>query len=203
MKRAVKALTASLLCFVLLSGALIPAGAWEWPEVTAVWQDYIETVTPVGDAPYVKMQLTYTGYVFTDWSVPAAYDIVMKDGSTQRCTIADKPDLFADGYVIGYFFDADAGDRTITLCAMIEPASRNAETCVFEVGEYITTPAQGDDGPLEVYSFAPITTEPCDTEVDGGNVPTRIVFWFYNAWQTIRRFVTELYLKLSGQAPVR
>ena len=130
--------TISLLLSVLFIfyGAAIPVFADDQPAPDPTWQNYIESVTPVGGEPYLKLELTPTGYIFTDYYIPMKYDITFKDGTVQTAQVQRKVyyDLYYDGYYIGHCFDVDAGDETLTLFVCID-FDNETGTGLFETGQ--------------------------------------------------------------------
>ena len=192
MKTKTKALLAVLLCAVLTTAGLIPAFAWEWPAVEPTWQEYIESVTPVGDEPYAKMKLTPTQYKFAEWAVPMAYDVAMKDGTTQRVEVFVGNRHYAEGAFAGYLFDVDVGEETLTLYAEII-FYRDDVQCAFEIGQYVTAQAVDDDGiPFNVYYGVPITHESCKTEIEQSSPIVTVLYRFYRIFEKLRRFFLEL-----------
>ena len=188
-----------LLCAVLLCGALFPAHAADRPAAEPTWQTYIESVAPKGNAPYAKLKLTPKQYVFTDWRVPTEYDVTMKDGAVRRVTVnAEDPHSreYAEGAFAGYRFSVDAGDETLTFYAVIR-FDRDTEQCAFEIGQWVPDSSQGTESPSGVvYIAAPISSEPCKTEIDPGGIPVRVLYLFTLFFEKIQRF----FLKAASYA---
>ena len=63
MKRTNRKLLTLLLCVIMAFGAVLPVFADELPEVEPTRQSAIESVTPVGDEPNVKLKLSAEGPV--------------------------------------------------------------------------------------------------------------------------------------------
>ena len=198
MKTTTKKLPAVLLCVILTFGAAILAFAAEQPEVESTWQNTIESVTPVGDEPYVTLELTPTGYIFTDYAIPREYDVAFQDGTTERVRIPRKQkiDLFYDGNHVGDFFDVESGDETITLYACI---IFNAETkqSRFELGQALIVPEEYEGDEYEVYYYFLISGESCRTEIDDSSMIARVLYPIFSMFNRILRFFSEIRYKMS------
>ena len=181
-----------LLCGVLLLCAVIPAFAWEWPEIEPDWDNYVESVTPVGDEPYMKIKLTPKGYVFEDHYLPPRYDVVFKDGSSQSYTISDRSTEYVEGYYYASYFDVDTADGPITLYAAVQlrPGTKQG---LFVIGQHIEVDLTDDDGkPFKGYVNYAITAEECRTEIDEGSFIVRVLYSVYSLFQKIRNMFAGL-----------
>ena len=125
-------LTAILLILTLFAAVMIPAFAAEQTMPEPTWQNVIESITPIGE-PWVTLDLMPNGYIFTDYSIPREYDVVLKVGTTQRVRIPRREvqELFYDGNYIGHFFDVETESETITLYALIFFDEENKQS-IFE-----------------------------------------------------------------------
>lgn len=191
MKTNVKKLLAIFLCAVMAFGAVLPAFAADAPEIKPTWQDTVESVTPVGKEPYAGLKLTPKQYVFTDWDVPTEYDITMKDGSVRRVTV-DVNDPYSRDYVegmfAGYRFSVDAGDGTLTFYAAVR-FDRDTKQCAFEIGQWVPEPMLETEGPYGIVcTAAPISSEPCEFEIDEGSFIVRILYRLYTVWQKVENW---------------
>ena len=193
-----KTISVLLAIIMLFAGAVIPVSADDQPSPEPTWQDYIESVTPVSDEPYLKLELTPTGYIFTDCYIPMKYDITFKDGRTERVQIPRKVyyDLFFDGYYIGHLFDVDAGDETLTLYACIY-FDRDNGTCFFELGQMITVPEEYEGETYDYYYFYKISAEQCRAEIDDSSFIARILYPVYAFFENIVLFFEDLIYNLD------
>ena len=193
-----KTISVFLAVVMLLAGAVIPVSADDQPISEPTWQNYIESVTPVGDEPYLKLELTPTGYIFTDYYVPMEYDITFKDGTTERVKIPRKVyyDIYFDGYYIGHCFDVDAGGETLTLFVCID-FDRDDETAVFEIGQMVTYHVEYEGEIYDYYYFHEISVEPCRTEKDDSSLIARILYPVYSVFEKIIWFFEDIGYKLS------
>ena len=193
-----KTMAVSLAVILLFLGAAIPVCAEGSPSSEPTWQNYIASVTPVGDEPYLKLELTPTGYIFTDYYIPMQYDITFKDGTTQRVQIQRKVyyDLYYDGYYIGHIFDVDAGDETLTLFACIDFDRENG-TGLFETGQIVTVPEEYEGELYDYYYFHEISVEPCRTEMDDSSFLARILYPVYSVFEKIIAFFAGIRYQLG------
>ena len=163
MKTKTKKLLSLFLCAILTFGMVLPAFADERPAVEPTWQNTIETVTPVGDEPFVKLQLTPEGYQITECRLPQQYTVAFKDGTSKTVSISGEPDHFIPLYVYENYFDVETPDGVITLYAAVNFYADSKEAR-FSVGQYVLDGALGEDGrPVAgsgVYEF-PILEEKC------------------------------------------
>ncbi|MBR4726819.1 MAG: hypothetical protein IK080_02910 [Clostridia bacterium] len=187
MKKA-KQLLCALLALILCAGICLPASADEFVEPEPTWQNYIESVTPVGDAPYMKLELTPKGYQFTDVAIPRQYDVVFKDGTTKTYHVSSQPYFFNDGYWFGSKFDVDCGDDTITLYADLCFYDSDGIS-IYEIGQYILTPYEEDGETYEISSFLTITEQVVEPEIDNGSLWVQIQYFFYRLYWRIRSFL--------------
>ena len=186
-----KKLLSLLLCAVLAFGAVLPAFAAGSAEVLPTWQNTVETVKPVGDAPFVKIKLTYEGYEITECRLPQQYEIVFKDGTKQNARISAEPSHFAPKAVYENYFDVKTPEGTITLYARVMFAGDDETEMHFSVGQNILDGSLREDGTpapgSTVYEF-PIIEEKCETEVDKSNFFVRIVYFFYSIYLKVERW---------------
>ena len=190
MKTKTKKLLSLFLCAILTFGMVLPAFADERPAVEPTWQNTIETVTPVGDEPFVKLQLTPEGYQITECRLPQQYTVAFKDGTSKTVSISGEPDHFIPLYVYENYFDVETPDGVITLYAAVNFYADSKEAR-FSVGQYVLDGALGEDGrPVAgsgVYEF-PILEEKCESEIDEGNFIVRILYRLYTLWQKIENW---------------
>ena len=202
MKRTNKKLISLLLCVVMAFGAAIPVFAEEQPKTEPTWQNTIASVTPVGDAPYVKVKLSAEGYKIEECKLPQQYDVVFKDGTSTSVQISTEPSHFAPFVVYENFFDVETPDGTVTLYAGVRVTQHDAKEAYFSVGQYVLDGSLGEDGePVAgsmVYEF-PIVTETFDAEVDEGNIITRVLYFFYSVYQKIESWITYHFGKLFNK----
>ena len=191
MKTRTEKILSVLLCAVMAFGAVLPVFASAQTGVLPTWQNTVETVTPVGDGPYVKIKLTPEGYKIDECRLPQQYDVVFKDGATTSVRISDEPSHFAPMAVYENFFDVETPEGTITLYARVTLSSGDAKETAFSVGQYILQGSLGDDGvPVagsSVYEF-PIFEETCESEIDEGNLIVRILYFFYSGFLKIQKW---------------
>ena len=180
-----------LLCVILAFGAVLPAFAAGKTEVKPTWQNTVETVKPAGDAPFVKIKLTYEGYKIEECRLPQQYEIVFKDGTKQNARIGSEPSHFAPMAVYENYFDVKTPDGTITLYARVAFSGEDETDMVFSVGQYILDGSLREDGTPApgsmVYEF-PIIEEKCETEVDKSNFFVRTVYFFYSLYLRAERW---------------
>ena len=202
MKTISKKLLSILLCATMGFGAAIPAFAAAQPKVEPTWQNTIDSVTPVGDAPYVKIKLTAEGYKIEECKLPQQYDVVFKDGTTASAQITAEPSHFAPLEIYENYFDVETPEGTVTLYAGVTISKTNAKEAYFSVGQYVLDGSLGEDGvPVagsSVYEF-PILTETFEADVDEGNLFTRILHFFYSVYQKIERWVVYHFGKLFNK----
>ena len=198
MKKNTKKLLSLLLCAVLAFGAVLPAFAAEQTEVEPTWQDSIASVAPVGDEPWLMLELTPAGYIFTNYSIPGEYEVSFKDGSTARARIPQKQkrDLFYDGNYIGDRFDVDADGEAITLYACIS-FDEETKQSVFEIGQVVFAPVEYEGETYDAPWYFPISDQPCRTEIDDSSFLARILYPVFSFFQRILSFFTETRYKLS------
>ena len=190
MKKNIKKLL-SLLCAILVFGAAVPAFAAEETGVEPTWQNTIESVTPVGDGPAVKIELTPEGYKIAECHLPQKYTVVFKDGTSTTVSISDEPDHFAPLIIYENFVDVDTPDGTVTMYARVRfPGAGTAET-YFSVGQYVLQGSLGEDGVPVAGSVAyefPIFEEKCDSEIDESNSIVRILYFFYSVYLKVQKW---------------
>ncbi len=197
MKTKTKKLLSLFLCAILTFGMVLPAFADERPAVEPTWQNTIETVTPVGDEPTVKLQLTPEGYQITECRLPQQYTVAFKDGTSKTVSISGEPDHFIPLYVYENYFDVETPDGVITLYAAVNFYA-DIKEARFSVGQYVLDGTLGEDGqPVAgsgVYEF-PILEEKCESEIDEGNFIVRILYRLYTLWQKIENWFVLHFLK--------
>ena len=195
MKKSISLIVAVIILFAC---AATPASADNQPSPEPTWQNYIDSVTPVGDEPYLKLELTPTGYIFTNYYIPMKYDVTFKDGTFERVQVPRKVyyDIFYDGYYIGHYFDVDASDETLTLfvCIDFDPDSGTAE---FETGQVVTVPTEYEGEIYDYYYFYEISTEPCRVEIDDSSFIARLLSPVYSVFEKIILFFGDIMYKLS------
>ena len=192
MKTTAKRLFAALLCTLMAFCAVTPAFAVGQAAVEPTWQNTIASVTPVGDAPFVKLKLTSEGYKITECRLPRQYDIVFKNGTSVSANIPGEPSHFVPLEVYENYFDVQTPEGTVTLYARVRFASSGSKDMIFSVGQYILQGSLGDDGLPAAGSVAyafPILEGPCGAEVDEGNVITRIAYFFYSFFRRIENWI--------------
>ena len=202
MKTKTKRLLSILLCATMGFGAAFPAFAAVQPEVEPTWQNTIESVTPVGDAPYVKISLSAEGYKIEECRLPQQYDVVFKDGTSVRATISAEPSHFAPLQIYENYFDVETPEGTVTLYAGVTISQTDASKAYFSVGQYVLQGSVGDDGVpaagSRVYEF-PIFTEEFDSDIDEGNLMTRVLHFFYSIYQKIENWIVYHFGKLFNK----
>ena len=191
MKNQTRMLLSVLLCAVMAIGAVLPAFADELPPVEPTWQNTIESVTPVGSEPYVKLKLTPEGYMITECQLPRQYNVVFKDGTSTSVQIASEPSHFAPLHMYENYVDVETPDGTVTLYARVTLSPAGGKEAKFSVGQFILQGTLGDDGvPVagsSTHAF-PIYEEACRTETDEGTVLVRILYFFYSIYLKIQSF---------------
>lgn len=193
MKKAFAAgLTAVVLILSLLAALTLPAFAAEPAMPEPTWQNVIESITPLGE-PWVTLDLMPNGYIFTDYSIPQEYDVVLKDGTTQRVRISrtEVQELFYDGNYIGHFFDVETADETITLYALIFFDEENKQS-IFEIGQVVTAPVEYEGELYYRNYYYRISVEPCRTEIDDSSFLARLLYPVYAAFQKIIWYFEDL-----------
>lgn len=197
MKTKTKKLLSLFLCAILTFGMVLPAFADERPAVKPTWQNTIETVTPVGDEPFVKLELTPEGYKITECRLPQKYTVAFKDGTSKTVSISGKPDHFIPLYVYENYFDVETPDGVITLYAAVNFYA-DIKEARFSVGQYVLDGTLGDDGrPVAgsgVYEF-PILEEKCESDIDEGNFIVRILYRLYTLWLKIENWFVRHFHK--------
>ena len=193
-----KTISVFLAVIMLFSVAAVPVFADDQQSPGPTWQNYIKSVTPVGDEPYVKLELTPTGYIFTDYCVPMQYDITFRNGTVKRVQVPRKVyyDIYYDGYYIGHFFDVDAGNETLTLYACID-FYQESKTGYFEIGQVLTVPEEYEGEIYDYSYYYNISLEPCRTEIDDSSVIARVLYPFYAVFEKIYYFFADIRYKLS------
>ncbi|MBQ5968697.1 MAG: hypothetical protein IJL52_01100 [Clostridia bacterium] len=185
-KTCVIRLTAVMLILSLFANFAIPVFAAEEPAAGPIWQDVvIESVEPIGDAPFLALDLMPNGYIITDYSIPMEYVVTFKDGSTTTARIQRYVvyDMFRDGDHIGHCFDVPAGDETITLYACIRFDEKTKQS-VFEIGQVVFAFEEYEGETYIVdYDFFLISREPCRTEIDDSSWIARLLYPIYSAFQ--------------------
>ena len=197
MKTKTKKLLSLFLCAILTFGMVLPAFADERPAVEPTWQNTIETVTPVGDEPFVKLELTPEGYKIAECSLPQQYTVAFKDGTSKTVSISGEPDHFIPLYVYENYFDVETPDGVITLYAAVNFYA-DIKEARFSVGPYVLDGTLGEDGqPVAgsgVYEF-PIMEEKCESEIDEGNFIVRILYRLYTLWLKIKNWFVRHFHK--------
>ena len=190
-------LSAVLLVLTLFAGMMVPALAAEQTMPEPTWQNVIESVTPIGE-PWVTLDLMPNGYIFTDYSIPQEYDVVLKDGTTQRVRIPRREvqELFYDGNYIGHFFDVETESETITLYALIFFDEENKQS-IFEIGQVVTAPVEYEGEQYDRNYYYRISVEPCRTEIDDSSFLARMLYPIYAAFQKIIWYFEELRYRLG------
>ena len=178
-------------------GAILPAFAAAQPEVEPTWQNTIESVTPVGDWPTVKLELTPEGYKIAECRLPQQYTVAFKDGTSKTVSISGEPDHFIPLYMYENYFDVETPDGVITLYAAVNFYA-DIKEARFSVGQYVLDGTLGEDGRPSagsgVYEF-PILEEPCESEIDEGNFIVRILYRLYTLWQKIENWFMQRFGK--------
>lgn len=198
MKITTKKLLSLFLCAMLAFGAVLPAFAAEQSQVGPTWQNTLESVTPVGEGPYVKIRLTPGGYKIEECRLPQRYDVVFKDGTSACAQISTEPSHFAPFVIYENFFDVETPEGTVTLYARVMFPGVGVKETEFSVGQYVLDGSLGDDGvPVagsRVYEF-PIFEEPCESEVDEGSFIVRTLYYLYSVFLKIQSWVVGLFRK--------
>ncbi len=183
-----KKLLSLLLCGVLPLFVFLPAFAAGQPKPEPTWQNTIESVTPVGDKPFVKLKLSAEGYKITECRLPKQYDVVFKDGTSTSVQITDEPSHFVPLQTCETYFDVETPDGTVTLYAAVTFNSETKEA-YFSVGQYMLDGTLGEDGlPVAgsgVYEFQ-ITGDKCESEFDDANFFVRILYFFYKIYLKVQ-----------------
>ena len=194
-----KKILAVLLCALMAFGAALPAFADEPAGAEPTWQNTIASVTPLGDAPYVKLKLTAEGYKITECRLPQEYEVVFKDGTSVKKQITGEPSHTAPLILYETYFDVETAEGTITLYAKVMLAYEGAKEAYFSVGQYVLQGSMREDGTpaagSEVYEF-PILEEPCEAETDEGGFFTRVLYFFYRIYLKAQRWFVSLFHKL-------
>ena len=195
--KTLKTILSFLLCAVVAFGAALPAFAAGQTEVKPTWQDTISSVTPVGDGPTVKLELTPEGYKISECSLPQQYTVAFKDGTSKTVSISGEPDQFIPLYVYENYFDVGTPDGVITLYAAVNFYA-DIKEARFSVGQYVLDGTLGEDGqPVAgsgVYEF-PIMEEKCESEIDEGNFIVRILYRLYTLWLKIENWFVRHFHK--------
>ena len=192
MKKTNKKLISLLLCLIMAFGAAMPVLAAGQSKVEPTWQNSIESVTPVGDEPYLKVKLSAGGYKIAECKLPQTYTVAFKDGTSKTVSISGEADHFIPLYVYENYFDVETPDGVITLYAAVNFYA-DIKEARFSVGQYVLDGALGEDGqPVAgsgVYEF-PIMEEKCESEIDEGNFIVRILYRLYTLWLKIENWFT-------------
>lgn len=195
--KTLKTILSFLLCAVMAFGVVLPAFAAGQTEVKPTWQDTIASVTPVGDEPFVKLELTPEGYKIAECSLPQQYTVAFKDGTSKTVSISGEPDHFIPLYVYENYFEVETPDGVITLYAAVNFYA-DIKEAHFSVGQYVLDGTLGDDGqPVAgsgVYEF-PIMEEKCESEIDEGNFIVRILYRLYTLWLKIENWFVRHFHK--------
>lgn len=195
--KTLKTILSFLLCAVMAFGVVLPAFAAGQTEVKPTWQDTISSVTPVGDGPTVKLELTPEGYKIAECKLPQTYTVAFKDGTSKTVSISGEPDHFIPLYVYENYFDVETPDGVITLYAAVNFYA-DIKEAHFSVGQYVLDGTLGDDGqPVAgsgVHEF-PILEEKCESEIDEGNFIVRILYRLYTLWQKIENWFVRHFHK--------
>ena len=183
-------LTAVLLAFLLFANLAIPVCASD----RVPTEPTIESVTPRGE-PWLALELTPTGYIFTDYYIPREYDVTFKDGTTTTARLPRENDLdpFFDGYYLGSVFDVDEDNE---LYVFIEFDQKTKQS-TFEIGQVILEPREYEGRTVDFRVAHLISIEPCRTEIDDSSWIARLLYPIYSASQRIITFFAELRYKLS------
>ena len=188
-----KKLLSLLLCGVLLLCSVFPVFARTeivWEEAVPTWQNYIETITPVGETPYMKLKMTPKGYVFTDCYIPLQYDVAFKDGTTETFRISSQPDVYYDADV-GYgdvsyynYFTVGTDDEELYMVVGLD-YDESKKQGLFFIEQIVEVDITVNGTPATGWTSGPILTEICETETDDGNYLTRLLYAFYSLfWET-------------------
>ena len=192
MKKTNKKLISLLLCLIMAFSAAMPVLAAGQFKAEPTWQNTIESVTPVGDEPYVKVKLSAGGYKIEECRLPQKYTIEFKGGTSKTVSIPGEPDHVIPLYVYENYFDVETPDGVITLYAAVNFYA-DIKEARFSVGQYVLDGALGEDGqPVAgsgVYEF-PIIEEKCESEIDEGNFIVRILYRLYTLWLKIENWFT-------------
>ena len=195
MKKTIQPALSLLLCMVIILSALFPASAADEQqnEPESDWQTDIVSMTHEGEEPFMKLRLTPKGYVFTDCYIPRHYEITFNDGDVVSVTISSQPDAYYDADVVYgdpvfiNWFTCSHGEETIKLGAYVYYNERIKQG-IFEIVQIVDGP---DDAPDRV-GYYTIIQEPCEVEIEEGNVLTRILYRFYALSWEIRIFFSRL-----------
>ena len=187
-----------LLSVILVFGAALPALAAEETEAGPTWQETITSVTPVGDDPWLMLELTPAGYIFTNYSIPMEYEVAFKDGTTQSVRIPRKQkiDLFQDGQYIGELFVVDTDSGVVTLYARIVFDEKTTQS-VYEIGQFVFVPVEYEGETYFVPKYFPISDQPCRTEIDDSSFLARMLYPVFAFFQRILSFFSDLTYQLS------
>lgn len=191
MKRTNRKLLTLLLCVIMAFGAVLPVFADELPEVEPTRQSAIESVTPVGDEPNVKLKLSAEGYKIEECTIPMRYDIVFKDGTSTSVQLSGEPSHFIPLYAYEYYFDVETPDGVISMYAGVKFYS-DVKEAYFSVGELVFEQGSlGKDGvPVLGSSWyeVPIEEEKCDAQIDESNIIVRIMYFFYSVYLKVQKW---------------
>lgn len=191
MKTNTKRLLSLLLCAIMAFGAAITASAEGSPDVEPTWQHAVESVTPVGDEPFVKLKLSPSGYKIVECRIPMQYDVVFKNGTSTSVKLSGEPTHFIPLYSYEYYFDVETPGGTISMYAGVRFYS-DVKEAYFSFGQLVFVQGSlGDDGvPVDGSSWAaiPIEEEKCESELDEGNFVVRILYFFYSVYLKIQRW---------------
>ena len=186
-----------LLCVVMAFIVIIPVFAAGQTEVKPTWQNTVASVTPIGDGPTVKLELTPEGYKIAECRLPQKYTVAFKDGASKTVSIPGEPDHFIPLYVYENYFDVETPDGVITLYAAVNFYA-DIKEARFSVGQYVLDGTPGEDGQPAagsgVYEF-PILEEKCESEIDEGNFIVRILYRLYTVWLKIENWFAQRFGK--------
>ena len=165
-----------LLLLALFASFAIPVGASD----RVATEPTIESVTPRGE-PWLALELTPTGYIFTDYYIPREYDVTFKDGTTATARLPRKNylDSFSDGFYIGSVFDVDEDNELYVFIEFDE----ETEQSTFEIGQVILEPGEYEGKPVMYRMPYLISKEPCRTEIDDSSWIARLLYPIYSAFQ--------------------
>lgn len=196
--KTINTLISLLLCAALAFGAVLPAFAAKQSEVKPTWQNAIESVTPVGDEPFVKLKLSPEGYKITECRLPQTYTVTLKDGTSKNVSISGEPDHFIPLHIYENFFDVETPEGTITLYAGVTIPYVGAKETVFSVGQYVLDGTLGEDGMptagSSVYEF-PILEEHCTPETEKAGIIVRILFFFYTGYLKVKSWFVSHFVR--------
>ncbi len=191
MKKTNKKLISLLLCLIMAFSAAMPVLAVGQFKAEPTWQNTVESVTPVGDEPNVKLKLSAEGYKIEECTIPMRYDIVFKDGTSTSVQLSGEPSHFIPLYAYEYYFDVETPDGVIGMYAGVKFYS-DVKEAYFSVGELVFEQGSlGKDGvPVLGSSWyeVPIEEEKCDAQIDESNIIVRILYFFYSVYLKVQKW---------------